>query len=118
MEEANAVKTSPRYLRAVSRISAWLLLATVAVLVFSGWGITQTDVIYRITFGLMDRGTANAIHRATNIPLAVFFLSHVMANIRGMVNTKKKPVVWTTDILLTLAGTALLVIFILMEKRV
>ncbi len=118
MEQVDTVKNPPRYLKTISRVSAWLLLATIAVLVFSGWGITQTEVIYKISFGLIDRGTADIIHRATNIPLAVFFLSHVTANIRAMVKTKKTSIILTADILLSIVGLGLLVIFIIMERRV
>lgn len=41
--------------------SAWALLVIVIVLVVSGWGITQTGIIYRLTGGLVDRRLADAI---------------------------------------------------------
>jgi len=110
--------TAPRWLRRISRISAWLLLATVVVLILSGWGITQTEIIYKITFGLIDRRTADAIHRATNIPLAIFFLSHVFANIRLLVSARKPVFRWLTNVLLIIAGLGILAIFIIMENRI
>ncbi len=76
-------------LKKIARISSWLLLICVALLVFSGWGITQTGVIYEITGGLIDRRIANEIHRAVNLPLAVFFLLHVFINIGLSVKSKK-----------------------------
>jgi len=69
------------WLKRLARISSWGLFASVAVLVLSGWGITQTSVIYNITFGLIDRRLADAIHRASILPLAFFFLTHVFINI-------------------------------------
>ena len=66
----------------IARFSAWALLGCVVILVASGWGITQTGVIYKITFGLIDRRLADSIHRTMNLPLAFFFLSHVLINIR------------------------------------
>ena len=46
-------------LKIISRISAWLLLAAAVILIFSGWGITRTEIIYKVTFGLIDRRLAN-----------------------------------------------------------
>ncbi len=116
--QKSAKVTQPRWLKLISRISAWLLLLTVVVLVVSGWGITNTGTIYKITFGLIDRRIADAIHRATNIPLAIFFLSHVLANIRLFISTRKPVLIWLTDILLILVGLGLLAIFVIMENRV
>ncbi|MBN1368474.1 MAG: hypothetical protein JW967_11170 [Dehalococcoidales bacterium] len=120
MESKNVTNknTSPKWLRMVSRTSAWLLLVTVVVLVVSGWGITRTGIIYNITFGLIDRRLADAIHRATNIPLAIFFLSHVLANIRLSISTKKPAITWLINILLIIAGLGMLVIFIIMGNRI
>ena len=116
--QKSAIVTQPRWLKLISRASAWLLLITVAILVVSGWGITNTSIIYEITFGLIDRGVANTIHQATNIPLAVFFLCHVLANIRLLISTKKSALIGPTNILLILVGLGLLAIFILMENHV
>ena len=63
---------SAQWLRRLSRISAWLLLATIAVLAVSGWGITRTDIIYKASFHLIDRAVADTIHRASNLPIDVF----------------------------------------------
>jgi hypothetical protein len=68
-------------LKILTRSSAWALFACVIILVFSGWGITQTGVIYDITGGLIDRRLADAIHRAANVPVVFFFLAHVFINI-------------------------------------
>jgi hypothetical protein len=69
-------------MRRLSRISAWALLASVAVLVISGWGITRSGVIYNLSLGLIDRRLANAVHNNASLPLAVFFLLHVGVNLK------------------------------------
>jgi hypothetical protein len=84
-------------LRDISRFSAWALLICVIMLLVSGWGITQTGVIYKITFGLVDRRAADSIHRAMNVPLAFFFLSHVLINIRQAIHGKNSTGKWVTD---------------------
>ena len=112
---ASEVPKSIQWLRRISRISAWLLLATVAVLVVSGWGITHTEIIYKATFGLIDRRLANSIHRATNLPLAFFFLSHVLINIRLLFTTKKVQNNRFIDGGLIAIGLALMGLFIYVE---
>ena len=71
---------SPDRWKIVARTSAWLLLMAIAVSVVSGWGITRTATMYKISFGLIDRGRADAIHRATQIPMVALFLMHVLVN--------------------------------------
>jgi succinate dehydrogenase/fumarate reductase cytochrome b subunit len=112
---ASEVPKSIQWLRRLSRISAWLLLATVAVLVVSGWGITHTDVIYKATFHLIDRGLADSIHRATNLPLMFFFLSHVLINIRLLLTGKKTRQNWFIDGGIIIVGLALLGVFAYVE---
>lgn len=102
-----------RWLKRMARISAWALLALVIVLLISGWGITQTGVIYRLSLGLIDRGTADSIHRASNIPLAFFFLAHVFINIR--LNLSKTRYLWAVDTALILVGIALMVLVVFLE---
>src|SRR5512133_1497856 len=78
------------WLKRLARSSAYVLLAGIAVLVISGWGITQTGIIYRISFGLIDRRLANSIHRAINAPVAFLLIAHVLLNMR-MGLTKRHP---------------------------
>jgi cytochrome b subunit of formate dehydrogenase len=96
-------------------ISAWALLAGVIVLVVSGWGITQTGVIYSLSFGLIDRRLANAIHRATNVPLAFFFLAHVLINIKLRMRQNHSSKAWLINTLLIVEGAGLMAIVIYME---
>jgi thiosulfate reductase cytochrome b subunit len=113
MEHSNS-NINP-WLKRISRASAWGLLAAVIVLVLSGWGITQTGVIYQITFGLVDRRLADSIHRATNVPLTVFFLAHVLLNIRIAISRRHPSRPWLTDSILGVIGIGILGIMIYME---
>lgn len=103
------------YLKQITEASAWALLVTVVVAVVSGWGITQTGIIYRLTFGLINRGLADAIHRAANVPLALFFLSHVFINIKLTISQRSPSKGWLTNSVLGVIGAALLAIMIYME---
>jgi len=102
-------------LKRIARASAWALLAAVIVVVLSGWGITQTGIIYRLTFGLIDRGLADSIHRATNVPMALFFLSHVFINIKLMISRRRPSRGLLASSILGVIGAALLAITIYLE---
>jgi cytochrome b subunit of formate dehydrogenase len=103
------------WLRKLARASAWALLVGIIVLMVSGWGITQTGIIYSLTGGLVDRRLADAIHRATNGPLAFFFLLHVLINIKLMVSQNNPSRAWLTSIILIVVGVSLMTITIYME---
>lgn len=99
----------------MARASAWALLVGVIVLLVSGWGITQTGIIYRLSFGLIDRRLADAIHRAANVPLTFFFLSHVFINIKLAVSQSHRFRAWLINTALIVVGVSLLVIVVYME---
>ncbi len=99
----------------MARASAWVLLVGIIVSVVSGWGITQTSVIYRLSFGLIDRRLADAIHRATNVPLAFFFLVHVLINIKLAILERKPTAGWLPNIVLIVIGIVLMVVMVYME---
>ncbi len=103
------------WLKRVARISAWALFAGVIVLVLSGWGITQTGVIYKITFGLVDRRLADSIHKAANGPLAFFFLLHVFINIRLSIRNKSPSATRLIDWVLIVIGGCILGIIVYMQ---
>ena len=66
----------------ITKVVAWLLVALMIVALVSGWGITRTEIIYQASRGLIDRGTANAIHRGIQIPIAAILLTHILINVR------------------------------------
>jgi thiosulfate reductase cytochrome b subunit len=104
-------------LRKLSGISAWILLAGVIILILSGWGITQTGIIHGITFGLIDRRSADAIHRAAVVPLIFFFLLHVLINIRLKFSPESPVKIWSTNVILIVIGIGLMVISVYMYFR-
>ena len=76
--------------------------------------MTHTEIIYKISFGLIDRGVANSIHRAIHIPVAIFLLTHVLINVRlGLFPRARR--VWLTNSILVALGTGLLVLAVYME---
>ena len=104
------------WLKRLAMFSAWVLLAGVVVLIFSGWGITQTGVIYRLSGGLIDRRLADQIHRDSNVPLAFFFLSHVFINIQLIITRHRStPLKWLSAAILLIVGIALMAGMIYME---
>ncbi len=102
-------------LKRISRVCAWGLLAGIVILALTGWGITQTGVIYNATFKLVDRRLADEIHRAVNTPLAVFLLAHVFSNLKLYFLQKKIGKVLLTNIVLIGAGIVLLAGVVYME---
>ena len=113
--EAPKIQSKKKWLKRITRTSAWALLAGVVIQVVTGWGITQTGVIYKITFGLVDRRLADSIHRATNVPLVFFFLLHVLVNIRLAITTRRSFMNWLTNVILVVIGLAILGITVYME---
>lgn len=110
-EETGSIK----WLRRTACSSAWLLLVSVIVLVLSGWGITHTEIIYKASFGLIDRRVADAIHTATNVPLTIFFLSHVLINVRLIISRKSPPGIWLINSVLIIVGVVLLASVVYVE---
>jgi uncharacterized membrane protein len=98
------VQKADLYLRRVARASAWLLLITIIVLLVSGWGITRTEIIYKASLGLIDRGAADSIHRAIQVPAAVFFTTHVLLNVRLNLRSRRARKAWLFNILLVAIG--------------
>ncbi|MCL4417410.1 MAG: hypothetical protein M1365_12075 [Actinobacteria bacterium] len=118
MKLSNCINESPKtikWLKIFTRINAWLLLVNVMVLVVTGWGITHTEIIYKVSFGLIDRRLADSIHRVINLPLVVLFLSHVLLNIRLAIRRINQHRAWLINSLLIIIGLALLALVIYME---
>lgn len=110
-----AVPKFVQWLRRFARVSAWLLLVVVVLLVLSGWGITRTEIIYKATFGLVDRRLADSFHRIINLPMAVFFLTHVLINIRLAITTTKPALIRLVNTLIIIVGVALMALFVYVE---
>ena len=116
--ENNAVQRSRTdiWLKRLAMLSAWVLLAGIVVLIITGFGITQTGVIYRLSGGLIDRRLADNIHRASNVPLAFFFLSHVFINIHSMLTRRgSSRSKWISGAVWLVIGLALMAGMVYME---
>jgi cytochrome b subunit of formate dehydrogenase len=103
------------YLRRIARTSAWLLLITIIVLLISGWGITRTEIIYKASLGLIDRGEADSIHRAIQVPAAVFFTMHVLLNVRLNLPSRYLRKAWLVNSLLVAIGVCVVGGVVFME---
>jgi thiosulfate reductase cytochrome b subunit len=113
--ETEKSQNNSLWLKKIARASSWLLLVSVMVLVLSGWGITQTSVIYKITGGLINRGIANSIHRAAVLPLSFFFLVHVLINIGLSIKSRHVWVKQVVGAVFLVIGAAILGIVVYME---
>ncbi len=100
-------------LKRIARLSAWLLVAAIIVSILSGWGITRTEIIYQASFGLVNRGVANAIHRGLQVPMAAILLVHVLANVKLSLSRYRAGVV---NAVLVAIGLALIAVVVYMER--
>lgn len=103
------------WLERIARLSAWVLLTGIMVLVVSGWGITRTGIIYRASGGLIDRRLADAVHRAVNFPLAVFFLAHVLIRVKLGLASRYARRGWLVGGSLVAVGVLALLVMLYME---
>jgi cytochrome b subunit of formate dehydrogenase len=102
-------------LKRIARASAWLLLVSLIVLLISGWGITRTEIIYKASFHLIDRGVADSIHRTAQIPAVFFFVLHVLINVRLHLPSRWLQKAWLFNSVLIALGVALLAGVVYME---
>lgn len=103
------------YLRRIARASAWLMLITIIVLLISGWGITHTEIIYKASLHLIDRGAADSIHHAIQVPAAVFLTMHVLLNVRLNLRSRRGRKAWLFDSLLIAIGVCVVGGVVFME---
>ena len=93
-EVCTPVKGIEYYLLKISRFCAWTLIVLILLYFVSGYGMTRTGLMYRLTFGLMDRGVALWIHDVLlTIPMAIAFLLHTLISVRSALirwNVKNK----------------------------
>lgn len=68
--------------RQLIKLVHWLLLALTIILVVSGLGITQYQVVSTLTFGLLSKALAFKLHLSLWIPFVVVFAAHVVLTTR------------------------------------
>ena len=64
--------------RTIAKAVHWLLLVLTVLLVISGLGITEYQVITAITFGLLGKATSFKLHLWLWIPFLLVFVAHVL----------------------------------------
>lgn len=112
---ADDARKTDVYLRRIARASAWLLLVSLIVLLISGWGITRTEIIYKASFHLIDRGVADSIHRNVQVPMALFFVLHLLTNVRLNLPSRWLQKTWLCNSVLIALGVAVLAGVVYME---
>jgi len=105
-----------RTIKLIPRISAWLLLAGAILLGLSGWGITHSGFIYKVTLGLIDRGTANAIHLGLQIPVTFILLLHVLTRARISLERRWRIDPWIINVTMIVIGMAVITLVIYIER--
>jgi hypothetical protein len=61
----------------IRKLTAHLALVTVILFVITGYGMTQYQIIEKITFGLLSKSLSFKIHSYLIYPLIVFLLGHL-----------------------------------------
>ncbi len=68
--------------RLAFRVVHWALLVFAVLTVVSGLGITEYRTVTELTFGLLNKATANRLHLWTWIPFLVLLVAHVLLTAR------------------------------------
>ena len=111
----NDARKTDVYLRRIARASALLLFVSLIVLLISGCGITRTEIIYKASLHLIDRGLANSIHRDVQVPTVLFFVLHLLTKVRLNLPSRWLQKAWLFNSILIALGVALLVGVVYME---
>jgi hypothetical protein len=70
------------YLRIFGRIIAWVLVVVFVAYVFTGYGITNPEVVVRLTGGLLTHTYSLYLHMALALPVLVLVMVHVLLGLR------------------------------------
>lgn len=66
--------------RTVKKWVSWLLLVVTILLLLSGFGITNPQIITPLTLGLLGKAISYRIHIALWGPFVILLLAHVYLN--------------------------------------
>lgn len=60
------------------KIIAYLSLLVILLYVITGYGITKSATIEKMSFGLLDKSTSFKVHKNLIVPLVVLLLAHLI----------------------------------------
>lgn len=66
----------------ISRYTGILFLPLLLIFFISGYGLVNTEKVYSLSGGLLDRGTAYTIHSNIAFPTLIVFILHSCLSIR------------------------------------
>jgi thiosulfate reductase cytochrome b subunit len=61
----------------IKKTIAYLSLVIIALYLITGYGMTKSETIGKLTFGLLDRSLSHTIHFNLVIPLIILLLAHI-----------------------------------------
>jgi thiosulfate reductase cytochrome b subunit len=62
-------------------IARWILFALVIAYIITGFGITQYQVVEKITLGLLTKVLSQKIHFYLLIPFLIFLIIHIYLSV-------------------------------------
>lgn len=68
----------------IKKTIAWLSLLVIVLYIITGFGMTKTETVTKLTFGLLDRSLSHTIHVSMEIPLVILLLAHIFFACGGM----------------------------------
>lgn len=71
---------SGRLSRRAIRVLGWATTGLLALLLLSGYGITDFRVVTSLTLGLLDKATSQQVHELLGVPLIVLLMFHAGAS--------------------------------------
>ncbi len=66
----------------IKNIVQWLLAAATLLMIVSGYGISEFRIVEGLTFGIISKSTAFAMHDALAMPFIVLVVLHVILAIK------------------------------------
>ena len=71
---------SGRFSRRAIRLLGWLTTGLLALVLLSGYGISEFRIVTPLTFGLLNKATSQHLHELLGVPLIVLLLLHLGAS--------------------------------------
>ena len=84
MTLARGRRSAERFLTGIDRLAAWSSAMLLFLFIVSGFGMTNPELVGRMSGGLFTWRVAYDLHTGLNIPLMVVFTMHTFLGIRRM----------------------------------